>query len=223
MKSLNFVVSTLVVVTGLGFAQASTRSTPHYANDPAADPNYVFGEFEPRKNYADPDFNEALMEPNPLAMAEFDSYRIIVYVNKDNQTARIYDRSAITEESPGLIYYWKVSTAMKGMETPSGYFHPQGFSSSHKSSLYENSPMPWAVFFNVNIATHGTASISRLGRRASHGCVRLEPQRARDLFHLIGLAGEGLVDVIDQSGHQVLDENGLPKQIAAPTTIIIVE
>ena len=45
--------------------------------------------------------------------------------------------------------------------------------------------MPHAIFFHQGYAIHGTNVISRLGRRASHGCVRLHPQHAAILFDLV--------------------------------------
>lgn len=39
--------------------------------------------------------------------------------------------------------------------------------------------MPYAVFYYRGFAVHGTTSISRLGRRASHGCIRQHPDNAK--------------------------------------------
>ena len=47
------------------------------------------------------------------------------------------------------------------------------------------SPMPHSIFFRGGYAIHGTNYVSRLGRRASHGCVRLHPSNARRLFNLV--------------------------------------
>ena len=38
--------------------------------------------------------------------------------------------------------------------------------------------MPHAIFFHKGYAIHGTDYVSRLGRPASHGCVRLHPSHA---------------------------------------------
>jgi lipoprotein-anchoring transpeptidase ErfK/SrfK len=45
--------------------------------------------------------------------------------------------------------------------------------------------MPYSIFFHGHFAVHGTNEIRNLGRRASHGCVRLHPVNARTLFELI--------------------------------------
>jgi lipoprotein-anchoring transpeptidase ErfK/SrfK len=44
--------------------------------------------------------------------------------------------------------------------------------------------MPYAVFFNGGYAIHATYDIKRLGRPASHGCVRLHPNNAAEFFAL---------------------------------------
>ena len=46
--------------------------------------------------------------------------------------------------------------------------------------------MPRAVFFTKEgHAIHGTNEVKRLGRPASHGCVRLSPQNAATLYALV--------------------------------------
>jgi lipoprotein-anchoring transpeptidase ErfK/SrfK len=79
-------------------------------------------------------------------------------------------------------YRWPVSTGVTGFDTPTGTFHPFYLSREHKSSLYEDAPMPWSVFFNADVAIHGTFEQRALGRRASHGCVRVHPVYAELFF-----------------------------------------
>lgn len=97
-----------------------------------------------------------------------------------------------------VAYHWPVSTARKGKWTPRGQFTAQFLSRHHKSSLYDNAPMPYAIFFRGNYAIHGTNQISRLGRPASAGCVRLHPDHAALLFNLsrqVGLKNTKVVIV----------------------------
>jgi len=82
-------------------------------------------------------------------------------------------------------YSWPVSTARRGYRTPTGSYRPTVLRRMHYSKKYHNSPMPYSVFFRGGYAIHGTRAISRLGRRASHGCVRLHPGNAARLFSLI--------------------------------------
>ncbi|WP_176219093.1 L,D-transpeptidase [Planktotalea arctica] len=84
-----------------------------------------------------------------------------------------------------VIYQWPVSTARKGKITPRGSYSPQSLSRYHKSSLYNNAPMPYSIFFRGNYAVHGTNQVSRLGRPASAGCVRLHTENAAKLFALV--------------------------------------
>jgi lipoprotein-anchoring transpeptidase ErfK/SrfK len=49
--------------------------------------------------------------------------------------------------------------------------------------------MPWAVFFHGGYAVHGTTEIRKLGKPASHGCVRLHPDNAKAFFSLVKDAG----------------------------------
>jgi lipoprotein-anchoring transpeptidase ErfK/SrfK len=86
-------------------------------------------------------------------------------------------------------HVWPVSTARRGSVTPLGTYRPQAMARWHRSTLYHGAPMPHSIFFSGNYAIHGTSEIGRLGRRASHGCVRLHPANARTLFKLVGDAG----------------------------------
>jgi len=79
-------------------------------------------------------------------------------------------------------YRWPVSTGRANHPTPTGTFRPTMLSRNHRSSLYDDAPMPWSVFFNGHIAMHGTTETHRLGRPASHGCVRLHPSHAEIFF-----------------------------------------
>ncbi|WP_293449992.1 L,D-transpeptidase [Planktotalea sp.] len=84
-----------------------------------------------------------------------------------------------------VIYKWPVSTARKGKITPRGSYSPKSLSKYHKSSLYNNAPMPYSIFFRGNYAVHGTNQVNRLGRPASAGCVRLKTSNATRLYSLV--------------------------------------
>jgi lipoprotein-anchoring transpeptidase ErfK/SrfK len=91
-------------------------------------------------------------------------------------------------------YTWPVSTGLHG--TPSGAFRPQILSRNHRSRLFNNAPMPYAIFYSGHYAIHGTTAIAQLGARASKGCVRLHPSNAAVLFALVqqrGLASTRIV------------------------------
>jgi lipoprotein-anchoring transpeptidase ErfK/SrfK len=104
----------------------------------------------------------------------------------DISTQRIY----VTVDG-GRYAVWKVSTARRGYYTPRGSFRPRQLKLMHYSSKYENSPMPYSVFFYGGYAIHGTGYVSRLGSPASHGCVRLHTANAAELYYLIKRVGRG--------------------------------
>ena len=86
-------------------------------------------------------------------------------------------------------YTWPVSTGIYG--TPSGTFRPQSLARYHRSTIYNNAPMPYSIFYDGNFAIHGTTHTSRLGGRASKGCIRLHPSNAAILFSLVQKEGFG--------------------------------
>lgn len=99
-------------------------------------------------------------------------------------------RQTMTVSENGFVKYrWKVSTARKGYVTPTGSWSAKWLSRDHRSKKYDNAPMPFAVFFNGGYAVHGTYDLKRLGRPASHGCVRLHPDNAAAFFSLARQAG----------------------------------
>jgi len=88
-------------------------------------------------------------------------------------------------EGNNLLYTWLVSTAKKGYNTPKGSYKPYHLEKMHYSKLYDNSPMPYSIFFKGGYAIHGTNNIKHLGKKASHGCVRLKPSNAKKLYNLV--------------------------------------
>lgn len=85
---------------------------------------------------------------------------------------------------------YRVSTGKEGFETPRGTFRVLVMKEMHYSRKYDNAPMPFSIFFTNNgHAIHATSAVGRLGRPASHGCVRLSPKDARALYDLVERAG----------------------------------
>jgi lipoprotein-anchoring transpeptidase ErfK/SrfK len=84
-----------------------------------------------------------------------------------------------------LKHRWPVSTGRDGYDTPGGNYKPQRLEKQWYSRKYDNAPMPNAVFFNGGYAIHGTTDTKRLGRAASHGCIRLHPSHAAQLYGLV--------------------------------------
>lgn len=100
---------------------------------------------------------------------------LVAKIDISSQTMTVYENGKPT-------YQWAVSTARRGKVTPRGTWTAKWLSRHHKSSRYNNAPMPFSIFFNGHYAIHGTNQVSRLGRPASAGCVRLHPDHAAILF-----------------------------------------
>lgn len=115
--------------------------------------------------------------------------KIEARVDKTSQTMTVYVNG-------WKQHTWPVSTARRGKITPTGTYHgAQWLSKNHKSSRYNNAPMPYAIFYDGHYAIHGTDQVSRLGRPASAGCVRLHPDNAKILFELTRYAGKDKLTV----------------------------
>jgi lipoprotein-anchoring transpeptidase ErfK/SrfK len=115
--------------------------------------------------------------------------RIVARVSVETQTMHVYHDGI-------LIHEWPVSTARAGKITPHGEWTGQWLSRNHRSSRYNNAPMPYAIFYNGHYAIHGTDQINRLGRPASAGCVRLHPDNARTLFRMVQVEGPQSIRVV---------------------------
>lgn len=92
---------------------------------------------------------------------------------------------------------WAVSTGTGG-GPPSGVYRPQRLERHWYSRKFGRAPMPHAIFFHGGYAIHGTNQVSRLGRRASHGCVRLHPANAATLFAIVRGQGSGGTRIVVQ-------------------------
>jgi L,D-transpeptidase catalytic domain len=87
-------------------------------------------------------------------------------------------------------YVWLVSTGAAGYSTPSGSYKPFRMERDHFSREWDDAPMPHSIFFTPGgHAIHGSPYTKSLGRRASHGCVRLAPDNAATLYALVQKAG----------------------------------
>jgi hypothetical protein len=98
---------------------------------------------------------------------------IVLVVSLPEQKAYVY-RNGV------LIGATTVSTGKKGHETPTGVFTVLQKNADHYSNLYANAPMPYMQRLTWSgVALHA----GRLpGYPASHGCVRMPYEFARQLF-----------------------------------------
>ena len=113
---------------------------------------------------------------------------VLISVNKSSQRLAVYVDGA-------QRHSWAISSGLAG-GPPSGAYRPERLERKWYSRKYDWSPMPHAIFFHHGYAIHGTNYISRLGRRASHGCVRLHPQHAAILFDLVQSRGKSSTRIV---------------------------
>lgn len=118
-----------------------------------------------------------------IAPAVMAAERVVARVSISSQTMKIYHEGR-------HLFTWTVSTAKPGKVTPTGvYVGAEALSKNHRSRLYNNAPMPFAIFYDGHYAIHGTDQIKRLGAPASNGCVRLHPDNAAILFQMVKAEG----------------------------------
>jgi L,D-transpeptidase-like protein len=107
-------------------------------------------------------------------------------------------------------WIWPVSTGRAGYDTPAGSFRPFRLEEDHYSKEWDEAPMPHSIFFTFDgHAIHGSYETRRLGRPASHGCVRLAPKNAERLFTLVkreGLANARVVVLEDRDAPVVANK-----------------
>lgn len=115
--------------------------------------------------------------------------RLVAEVSLSDQTMRVS-----IDGRPAFA--WRVSTARRGYVTPTGSFKPTRMHTMWYSRKYDNSPMPYSVFFHGGYAVHGTDAVKRLGRPASHGCVRLHPDDAADFYRLVETFGKTNTSIV---------------------------
>ena len=121
-----------------------------------------------------------------MALAGLLAFGFVGTAQAGTITARISISSqTMTVTQNGFVKYkWKVSTARKGYVTPTGNWRAYLASRHHRSRKYDNAPMPYAIFFHGGYAVHATFDLKRLGRPASHGCIRLHPDNAAVFFSM---------------------------------------
>lgn len=86
-------------------------------------------------------------------------------------------------------YSWRVSTGTRATPTPLGSFTPFALTRKQYAKQW-NMHLPYVVSLDYKgTAIHGTYQTGKLGRRASHGCIRLHPRHAAVFYNLVGRTG----------------------------------
>lgn len=112
-------------------------------------------------------------------------------VSKARQTLYLYVNGRLQDS-------WPISSGLPGHETPRFDKHPDGrIYDRYTSGKYPGGDynglgnMPYAVFIKGGFALHGTPSSnwSKLGRKASHGCIRMHPDNGYRFNRLVRANG----------------------------------
>jgi lipoprotein-anchoring transpeptidase ErfK/SrfK len=83
-------------------------------------------------------------------------------------------------------YEWPISTGRTGYSTPSGTYTATSMNEIWYSKQWDNAPMPHSIFFiKDGHAIHGSYDLKNLGKPVSHGCVRISPENAAELYALV--------------------------------------
>jgi lipoprotein-anchoring transpeptidase ErfK/SrfK len=114
----------------------------------------------------------------------------------DNPTGMLIEvsiaKQRLTAWNDGkVVMSWAISTGMPGYDTPTGHFHVI-YKDEEAWSAKWGVVMPWALNFHGNYFLHQVThhpnsteniGVSKLGTRASHGCVREGIPSAERLYH----------------------------------------
>ncbi len=118
-----------------------------------------------------------------LAAAAPATAGVQIQVNLNSQTMRV-------TTPDGEVRNWAISSGRSGYKTIRGNYRPYALKTYHWSRKYGGA-MPHAIFFKGGFAIHGTSAVKALGRPASHGCIRLHPAHAKELFQMVKTYGQG--------------------------------
>jgi lipoprotein-anchoring transpeptidase ErfK/SrfK len=105
---------------------------------------------------------------------------ILVTVDLSNQRAWVMKQGRIINST-------SVSTGRAGYSTPAGRYVITDKHRSHTSTLYHVA-MPW--FMRLNCGAIGLHSGYVTGRPASHGCIRLPHEKAKEFFSQVAVGDE---------------------------------
>lgn len=138
---------------------------------------------------------------------------VLITINKSTQQMTV-------EVDGATRWTWPVSTGQLGHDTPSGRYTAFRMEADHFSKEWDDAPMPHSIFFTQQgHAIHGYLDTRNIGRPASHGCVRLEPDNATKLYALVEEQGLPNTKVVLTGDVRVaLGRQGLPRNRSADTT-----
>lgn len=157
--------------------------------NPFAQEMGAWSEEEPESFWGDIQGNAGLTQPGCYQHG----CALFVDIDRASQTLRLYVEGRYVDQ-----YY--VSTGAAGYRTPSfnkrfdGRIYRRYSSSKYPGGDYRGlGNMPYAMFISGGFALHGTpeGNWARLGRPASHGCIRVHPYHAAYINSILRQVGAG--------------------------------
>lgn len=137
---------------------------------------------------------------------------LVIAISIDRQTIRVFDANGLFAEA-------RVSTGMKGHETPTGVFSIIQKNKWHKSNIYSGAPMPYMQRITWSgIALHAGALP---GYPASHGCIRMPMAFATKLWSWTRMGARvivtpGEISPAEFSHPQLVAQKPVPVAVATP-------
>ena len=115
-----------------------------------------------------------------------------------------------------LVLESPVSTGKEGHATPNGTFAAGEKFRMHHSDLYDNAPMPYSVQIGGGYFIHGFSSVP--AHPASHGCIRLPMEQAKQFFDWVEPGTPAIVTGkwpgrLTEEGKQARALRGKPQKI----------
>lgn len=127
-------------------------------------------------------FSFAAISTAPAAVDTADAAAVRALVDISEQRMRVYVNGK-------KRYTWRVSTGTNATPTPIGSFTPFALTRKQYAKQW-NMHLPYVVSLDMKgTAVHGTYQTRKLGRKASHGCIRLHPRNAAIFYRLVGQYG----------------------------------
>lgn len=173
--------------------RAATTTSAIQATDLEGD-DLNIGEEEKDELFSEKDeaqvnaFEEAVdewKESNPEVIQAGGGSNLTITVNQRTQ------RMEVRQNGKLKFGGWKVSTGMKSLgKTPNGTFTPFEMNRNYRSKRF-NVILPNGIKFSGGNLIHAASpgGVNYLGQARSHGCIRLHPTHAKQLFDLVKQVG----------------------------------
>jgi lipoprotein-anchoring transpeptidase ErfK/SrfK len=190
MKRVVLGIAAVLVVVAHTAARAEDQKSEPLPQATAVSAEAQDGAVKPAVSEGSPALQTATALANEFAVAPLPP-PITLTLDVDLRAQRV-----AVIEGDATKFVWPISSGMQGYATQTGTFQPQWTARMWYSRQWDMAPMPHSVFFNRGTAFHATTATGMLGRRASHGCIRLHPANAAKLYGLVNKHGLASTKVI---------------------------